>query len=299
MTAYTALLVALDAAAMAAATLTAKISWLGINPESFHVRSMSIPYGALALLTVPTWVALLALAGAYDVGPFATRPRNWSQVVRVGAQLLALVAVAYYILHLEMLGRGVLVGLVPLAVALTLAERAAARFGLDHLHRRGRARRPVLVVGPRQGVDRFVEHVEANPTAGMVVADVRVVVGRHDAPEPVAAEAATGETATAPPSVNGSSVNGHRRDNGSVRALARPTSLAAGPVDVVAAALADTGAAAVVVTGGLGQDQVRDIAWMLEGTGIALLVTPEPADMPSVRSTMRPVAGLPLLYLDR
>ena len=61
----------LDATAMGAATLTAKISWLGINPESFHIRSSSIPYGALALLTVPTWVVLLALAGAYDLGPFA------------------------------------------------------------------------------------------------------------------------------------------------------------------------------------------------------------------------------------
>ena len=50
---------------------------------------------------------------------------------------------------------------------------------------------------------------------------------------------------------------------------------------------------------GLAQGELRDIAWMLEGTGIALLVTPAPADLQELPSVMRPVAGLPLLYLDR
>jgi hypothetical protein len=55
----------------------------------------------------------------------------------------------------------------------------------------------------------------------------------------------------------------------------------------------------VIITGGLAQGELRDIAWMLEGTGVALLVTPAPADLQELPSVMRPVAGLPLLYLDR
>jgi hypothetical protein len=289
-TVYTALLVALDATAMAAATLTAKISWLGINPESFHVRSMSIPYGALALLTVPTWVVLLALAGTYDLGPFGTGSRSWIHVVRAGAQLLALIAVSYYILHLEMLGRGVLVGLVPLAVALTLGVRTVARFGLDQLRRRGRARRTALVVGPRHAVDAFVDRLDAHPTAGVAVTGV-AVLGRDDADR-------RGEaTSHASPDGNGRPGNGSHRTNGDGHPA--PGADITDPRPALARALAGTGAESVIVTGGLAQGQVRDIAWMLEGTGIALLVTPAPADMPGVRSTMRPVAGLPLLYLDR
>ena len=194
-TGYTALLVVLDGLAMTAATLTAKISWLGINPESFHVRSVSIPYGALALVTVPAWIVLLALAGAYDLGPFGTSSRSWNTVVRAGAQLLALVAVSYYILHLEMLGRGVLVGLVPLAVALTMAERARrARFGLGQLRRRGRARRSALIVGPRHGVEGFVRQLDANPTAGVSVAGISVLGGDDlGPPEPDEHPATDGE----------------------------------------------------------------------------------------------------------
>ena len=299
LTGYTGLLVVLDATAMGAATLTAKISWLGINPESFHIRSVSIPYGALALLTVPTWVVLLALAGAYDLGPFATSPRSWIQVVRAGAQLLAVVAVSYYILHLETLGRGVLVGLVPLAVALTFGARAAARLGLDQLRRRGRARRTALVVGTQRGVDGFVQQVDARPASGVAIVGLSIL-GK----ESTAAAAPTNGNGAGPRNGNGTASPG---GNGAAATTAVP---AAGPTDEVAvgagdrrrplaAALSRTGAETVIITGGLAQGELRDIAWMLEGTGVALLVTPAPADLQELPSVMRPVAGLPLLYLDR
>lgn len=298
LTGYTGLLVVLDATAMGAATLTAKISWLGINPESFHIRSASIPYGALALLTVPTWIVLLALASAYDLGPFATSPRPWIQVVRAGAQLLAVIAVSYYILHLETLGRGVLVGLVPLAVALTLGARAGARLVLDELRRRGRARRTALVVGTQRGVDGFVQQVDDRPTSGVAVVGLSILGNQ-----------ATGAGAPAAPA-NGNGTGPSNRngaaspcDNGTAASKAAPTDQATiGAGDrrrPLAAALVRTGAESVIITGGLAQGELRDIAWMLEGTGVALLVTPAPADLQELPSVMRPVAGLPLLYLDR
>ncbi len=298
LTGYTGLLVVLDATAMGAATLTAKISWLGINPESFHIRSVSIPYGALALLTVPTWVVLLALAGAYDLGPFATSPRSWIQVVRAGAQLLAVVAVSYYILHLETLGRGVLVGLVPLAVALTFGARAGARLGLDQLRRRGRARRTALVVGTQRGVDGFVQQVDARPASGVAIVGLSIL--GNEATAAAAAAAPTNGNGTGPRNGNGTPSPG---GNGAAATTAGPTDKAViGARDrrrPLAAALVRTGAETVIITGGLAQGELRDIAWMLEGTGVALLVTPAPADLQELPSVMRPVAGLPLLYLDR
>jgi hypothetical protein len=293
---YTGLLVVLDATAMGAATLTAKISWLGIDPESFHIRSVSIPYGALALLTVPTWIVLLALAGAYDLGPFATSPRSWIQVVRAGAQLLAVIAVSYYILHLQTLGRGIFVGLVPLAVALTLGARAGARLGLDQLRRRGRTRRTALVVGTQRGVDGFVQQVDARPASGVAVVGLSIL-GNEGSGAGASAATASG---------NGlSNGNGTASPNGNGPAASHPTPTELATTGAgdrrrpLAAALARTGAESVIITGGLVQGELRDIAWMLEGTGVALLVTPAPADVQDLPSVMRPVAGLPLLYLDR
>jgi hypothetical protein len=67
----------------------------------------------------------------------------------------------------------------------------------------------------------------------------------------------------------------------------------------ITAELARTRAEVLVVTGGLARGQLRDVAWALEGTGIELLVTPAPAEMEGLRTEIRPIAGLPLLYLYR
>ncbi|HET6949557.1 MAG TPA: hypothetical protein VFI47_04225 [Acidimicrobiales bacterium] len=254
LTAYVSVLVAVDTIAIAVATMLAKLSWVGFDTDEFHVRWMSIPYPALLLVTVPTWLVILALAGAYDIGPFGSTAGMWTRVVRAGAQLLAVVALSYYLLHLAMVGRGVLAAMIPLAVALTLAGRAAVVMVVARLRRQGRARRTALVVGSRAGVDAVVDQLTAMPQAGIVPVATEVL-----APGP------GGEAAHA---------------------------------GVVVAALARSRAAALIVAGGLPQGQLRDVAWSLEGTGVELLVTPAPTEIGGLRSHIRPVAGLPLLYVD-
>jgi hypothetical protein len=108
------------------------------------------------------------------------------------------------------------------------------------------------------------------------------------------ADALTGDPATA--MIHGvTAVEPTHRDDldGAPATAAQPHPL------VVSDALARTEAETLIVTGGLAQGQLRDIAWMLQGTGVELLVIPTPADIEGLRSEIRPVAGLPLLYLDR
>jgi len=292
---YTAALVVIDAAAMTAATLTAKISWLGINPEDLEIRGFSIPYLALVLVTVPTWLVLLALAGAYDLGPFGANADSWTRIVRAGAQLLAVVAVAYYIAHLATLGRGVLAGTIPLAVILTLGGRAVAGTWLTALRRRGRARRSALLLGSRRSIDAFVDQLAAAPVAGVHVVGVQVI-SEPEPPPPATPrwDRPERDQGGDDPEPEGIRLNGARHAApGTARPGPQPHPLA------VSAALARSRAETLIVTGGLAQGRLRDIAWLLEGTGVELLVTPTPADAEVLRSEIRPVAGLPLLYLDR
>jgi FlaA1/EpsC-like NDP-sugar epimerase len=252
--AYVATLTVIDAAAMGAATLVAKVSWFGFDSAPLQIRSFTVPYSALALATVPTWLVILALAGAYNVGPTGVITGVGRRVVRAGAQLLAVVAVAYYVLHLAMLGRGVLVALIPLAVALTLVGRTAAGLTMRGLRHRGRVSRSALVVGRRRGAESLVAQLDARPTAGLTPVGTVVI---ESSPGP-------GDT-----------------------------------VAEVTEALAQTGAEVLVVTGGLARGRLRDLAWALQGTGVELLVTPAPAELEGLRTEIRPIAGLPLLYLDR
>jgi len=246
---YVALLVAVDALAIAAATLIARASWLDLSEGDIHIRSLTIPYGALTVLTVPTWLIILALAGAYDVGPFGST-RHWTSIVRAAAQLLAVVAVAYYVLHLALLGRGVLVAVVPLGVALTVAARAVVGAVFNKARRQGRARRTALVAGSRRGIDAVLAQLADHPAAGITP------VGQVPVEGP-----------------------------------------AADPTPAITAALAQSGAEALIVTGGLARGSLRDIAWRLEGTGVELLVVPAPGELGSLSSQIRPVAGLPLVYI--
>jgi exopolysaccharide biosynthesis polyprenyl glycosylphosphotransferase len=64
----------------------------------------------------------------------------------------------------------------------------------------------------------------------------------------------------------------------------------------VRAAEADT----VAVTGsdGMTPERLRALAWALEDTGVSLVVAPSLTDVAGPRITVRPVGGLPLLYVD-
>jgi hypothetical protein len=279
LTLYVAVLVVVDATAMGAATLLAKTSWLGLDPAELYVRSIHIPYLALGLATVPTWLVIVALAGGYDVGPFGVRDGMWKRVVRAGAQLLAVVAVSYYVLHLAMLGRGVLAAMIPLAVALTLAGRAVVGSVMVALRRRGRTRRRALVVGSRRGVDSLAQQLAAHPSVGINPVGVSLV---DDVP---------------PERPSNGADHGRDQRSGNGAGSTRGGTAHDG-LDVVAD-IARSGAEVLIVTGGLARGQLRDIAWALEGTGVELLVTPGPAELEGLRSEIRPVAGLPLLYLDQ
>jgi exopolysaccharide biosynthesis polyprenyl glycosylphosphotransferase len=71
---------------------------------------------------------------------------------------------------------------------------------------------------------------------------------------------------------------------------------ASGVADAVARAQADI--VAVVPSPDLGPDQLRRLAWSLEGCGVDLVVSPALTDVAGPRVHVRPVAGLPLLQVE-
>jgi hypothetical protein len=257
---HVALLVALDALAAATALGLARVLNFGLDPARLQVRSFAIPYGVLALAIVPTWLAVLAIKGAYDIGPFGTAVRG-RRVIRAGADFLALVAVAYFVLHLEELARGFLAAAVPLAVALTLALRWGAARVLCARRRRGLAVRRAVIVGSRGNVGEIVR---------------RLAVRRSTELEPLAA--------CVPGPREPFVVDGRR------------VPVLGGPDDVLTAlevAEADT----LVLTGDLAHGRVRRLAWALEGSGVDVFVIPALAHQ-AMEIDVRPVAGLPLVYVE-
>ncbi len=258
----TLVLVTADAGAAALATTLAKLWNFGLDPAQLQVRSVTIPYISLVGATVPTWLAVVAITGAYDVGPFGSVSREYGRVVRAGANFLAVVAVAYFVLHLEKLARGFLVATVPLAVIFTLASRAIVRWRLGVRRAQGLTVRQAVVVGSRRSVGDIVRHLSEHPASGLVVVGACV-------PGPVEPMLAAG---------------------GAVPVL--------GGTDDVLGALRRSGADTVIFTGSLALGRVRSLAWKVEGTGVDVFVVPALTQR-AAQLDVRPVAGLPLLHVDQ
>jgi FlaA1/EpsC-like NDP-sugar epimerase len=255
------LLAVLDAVAVGAATVLANVWNFGLEPAQLEIRSVSIPYVALALATVPTWLAVLAVTGAYDVGPFGKPAGEYGRVVRAGANFLAVVAVAYFVVHVENLTRGFLAATVPLAVVFTLALRVVARWRLRVRQAQGQVVRRAVVVGSRRSVGDVVRHLGEHPRGGLVVVGACV-------PGPVEPMLAAG---SAVPVLGGT--------------------------DAVLSAVQRAGADVVIFTGSLALGRVRSLAWKVEGSGIDVFVVPALTQRTD-QLDVRPVAGLPLLHVD-
>jgi exopolysaccharide biosynthesis polyprenyl glycosylphosphotransferase len=74
-----------------------------------------------------------------------------------------------------------------------------------------------------------------------------------------------------------------------------------GTFDSVRDAVERSGATTVAVSSAeaLGHSAMRELSWSLEGMHVELLVSPGVIDVAGPRMTVRPVAGLPLLHIDK
>lgn len=74
-----------------------------------------------------------------------------------------------------------------------------------------------------------------------------------------------------------------------------------GDFDDVREAVLHTGATTVAVTcaEALGHQAMQDLSWDLEGLDVEMLVAPGVTDVAGPRMMVRPVAGLPLLHIDK
>ena len=256
------LLVAVDVASGIAAVLVSQVVAFGVQHAQLEVRGIRIPYATAILAVVPAWTLLLSTAGCYDVAPLGTSVGEARRVANAGTRFLALMAVAYYVLHLQQLGRGFTIAIVPLAAGFSMIGRLALRYQLHVQRKHGRAVRRALVMGPRDQSSQMLEHLAHHPEAGIT---------------PVAVLLPDGV--------------GTLRANGSEVPIA-------GTPDDALQALGTTGADLLLITGNLANGGLRSLTWTLQGTGVDVLVAPTVTQLASFLD-VRPVAGLPLLYVDR
>lgn len=256
----------LDATAAAGATLLASLWAFGPGLATVHVRSFEIPYSAAVFIAVPVWLAVLAASRCYDFGPFGFASRESRRIVRAGAHFLAATAIIYYLMNVERVAREFLVAIIPLAMTLTLLGRWIARRHLRLKRHYGHAERHAMFIGPARATQTLLDHLARHPHCGLGQAAI---------------------TGDGRPATTAGGTNG---DDPVLRAT---------DADEAMRLLPSTDADLVVVTGALGAGELRELTWKLEGTGVDVLVAPAAGQLAGPQFDVRPVAGLPLLHVDR
>jgi len=218
-------------------------------------------YFALSLALPFVWLLTLALAGAYDSRFIGVGTDEFRRVLNAGAFLIAAVAILSYASKVD-LARGYVVIALPCLTLFDLLTRYALRKQLHRVRSHGHCMRRVVVVG----------HAP-------VIADI-VAVLRRETYHGLRVVAACAADAVPPRLID------------DVPVMPGLDCVA----EVVGRYGADT--VAVLACPEMAGSRLRDLAWDLEKTGTELCVAPALLDVAGPRTTIRPIAGLPLLHMD-
>ncbi|TCC33825.1 sugar transferase [Kribbella sindirgiensis] len=223
---------------------------------------INLGYFVLGALLPIAWVACVALQRGYETRYFGTGPEEFRSIIRAAVALTAVVAITSYATKSE-----VARGFVVLAVPMTCV---AAMFGRWILHRQiswrrvaGRCMRRVLVVGRNDQVTTLRRHLEERPADGYVV--VASCLPRGDS-----------------------------FDEEGLERLGRTEMDILAGVDQY-----DVEVVAIVADPELAGHSLRRLSWALEQRGVDLIVSPGIVEVAGPRISIRPVAGLSLLHLER
>jgi exopolysaccharide biosynthesis polyprenyl glycosylphosphotransferase len=261
----------IDAGAVAASVLIAQWLRFGVWPGSGD-RGFA-DYNLVSPAVATAWMLSLAINRARSPRVIGAGLEEYRRVVVATLAVFGAIAVVSMLLKLE-IARGYLVLMLPLGLSGLLTGRYVARrlVRRARLHH-GRCRTRVLVVG--------------NPGAVRDLA-VNMVID---------AEAGFDVVAACVPGPQG----GRFIDGRFIEVPGHPPIPVRGDVDNVIDVVveADCGAVALVATDRLDAQNIRALSWQLETLEVDLMVAPGVVDVSGTRLTLKPVAGLPLIHVEK
>jgi exopolysaccharide biosynthesis polyprenyl glycosylphosphotransferase len=228
----------------------------------------NITYLEVSVAIAIGWMAALTINGARSTRIIGSGVEEYRRVWWATISTFGTVAIISMLFKLE-LARGYLMVALPVGVLLLLASRWLARRVVVQLRKQhGRCVTRLLVVGSPQAIRDLTLGLSREPWSGYDVVGA-CIPGQY--------------------SRDGISIPGF----GTVPVL--------GNEDSVARAVVASGshAVAVAATEQFHGKGLRDLSWELENLDVDLLVAPGVVDVAGPRLHMRPVAGLPLIHVEK
>ena len=242
---------------------------LRVNPNSRVTIDAvgSVNYWWVSAALSVMWVAALGINGAWDRKSIGTGPGEYGRILQASFYLFGILGIVAYLANAE-IARSYLAIALPLGVFGVCGGHWVWRHLLEEYRCQGSHLRSVLVVGGTNSAAALAANLRNAPGAGFRVTGLCVPGGPtawRDAPNAV---------------IDGFPI--------------------IGDLDDVAATIARCGVdmVAVAASESFGSEQIRRMAWKLEGSSVAIALVPALTDVAGPRIHARPVAGLPLVYVE-
>ena len=225
-------------------------------------RHLPVDYLTFSLGLPLLWLISAGLSGAYDARFIGVGSDEFRRILNAAVSMTAAVAIISYATKTQV-ARGYVVIALPSVAIFDLLARYWLRKRLHRLRGAGLCMRKAVAVGHREAVRSLISMLRHDHYHGLEIVGACLPDGRLTSQE-----------------VAGVAVHGNLND--------------------VALAVSQSGADTVAVLGCPEMDgiRLRRLAWELEKTGTDLCVAPALMDVAGPRTTIRPVAGLPLLHVD-
>jgi exopolysaccharide biosynthesis polyprenyl glycosylphosphotransferase len=225
-------------------------------------------YTTVSIIIAAGWLAALAIFRTRSRRIIGAGAEEYRRVWLATVSVFGAVAIVSTLFKLD-IARGYLMIALPVGVVLLLGGRYFARHVVANNRKRHETcMTRVLVVGNPPAVRDLARSLARDPRAGYQVV--------------------------------GACVPGHYfRQTIDVPQVG--TIPVYGDEAKVLSALSDTGSHAVAITATerLDSRRIRDLSWQLEKLDVDLMVAPGVVDVAGPRLTMRPVAGLPLIHVEK
>jgi exopolysaccharide biosynthesis polyprenyl glycosylphosphotransferase len=222
-----------------------------------------LDYLAFNLLLPILWVCLIAVQRGYEQRFLGTGPDEYRRILDAGLIMFTSIAVGSYALRSEV-ARGYVFIAIPLTLLLTLICRRRLRRWIYRLRARGMALQRVLVVGRADAVVSVIEKLDNEPQHGLVPVGACVPY------------------------------------SGTGVAYVHDIPVVGDPSQVLQAVEeTDAHMVAVVSHPDLSGQALRRLSWALEERDVELIVSPGIIEVAGPRLSIRPIAGLSLLHLER
>ena len=255
-----------DSVIVCAAVLFAQYVRFGESP-----RTAGYPGQLMTLYSVlfaALWLSSIAVFDTRSPRVIGAGIDEYRRVSTASFWTFGIIAMATLLAKIE-LARGYLAIALPLGTIGLLASRVVWRHHLARMRARGKCQTMVLAIGDRPGVSHLVHQLTRNPSDGYVVVGVGIP----------GYGSSRGKTLI----VHGQEIPILGDETDALAAVGRCN------VDTVA----------VTGTERFGVQGITKLIWQLETMDVDLVIAPGLMDVATARLALRPVAGFPLLQVEK